>query len=224
MGDSRWCMCITHSDGEPLSLNSFLHSSYYYSQLEAEAPPATLTAATPIISPPPYSTDSSISAQKMQLATLLDIPTYLVGSGKDASLRVAYEKYRAYLAAVATYDKKIAEGTWTLKKLNKTDLIEIFVSRSFYFSHYRPCFGKLSEYPKMMTWLENGDEVDDLEVWGMQKDDYVFKDLDFWLKNNGSLRMSTEKGKKVEKGKKKADEKEEGKKNKKKKVQKNGKK
>ena len=160
----------------------------------------------------------------MQLVTLLNILTHLVGSGKDASLRLAFEKYRAYLAAVVTYDKKIAEGTWTSKKLNKTDIIEIFVSRSFFFSHYHSYFGKLAEYLKMVAWLENCNEIDDIEVWGVQKDDYVFKDLDLWLRNNGSLMIMTEKEKKVAKGKKKADEMEEEKKNKKKKVQKSGKK
>jgi hypothetical protein len=151
----------------------------------------------------------------MQLVTLLNIPVNLVGSG-DVTLWVAYQKYCAYLTAVQTLNKMLAEKTWTIQKPTKTDIIELFVSKSFFHSHYRRLFSKVAEYPKMAMWLENRDQVDDVEVWGVQKDVYVFKDLDFWLKNSGSREPEEQKEKK-EKGEK---EKGKGKKDKKKKVQK----
>jgi hypothetical protein len=146
----------------------------------------------------------------------------LVGSGKDASLSLAYEKYRAFLDAFQTYETMYAAGTWTLPKLNKIDIIELFISRSFFFSHYRTCFGKITKYPKMAAWLENREEADDGEVWGVQKDEYVFKDLVFWLKNKGTLIAEVEEEEEEKTEKKGKGKKEEGKKNKKKKIQKGG--
>jgi hypothetical protein len=78
----------------------------------------------------------------------------------------------------------------------------------------------------MVAWLENSEDSDDFQMLGMQKDVYVFKDLDLWLRNGGSLvqeEKKGEKGKKEEKkGKKDLSEKDQGKKDKKKKAQKSG--
>ena len=175
--------------------------------------------------PPPYSTDPAIdpaTAQKIKLAGLLNLPTHLVGSGKDATLRVAFEKYHAVLAATQIYEMMVAAGTWMVKKLTKSEIIELVVSKSFYFSHYCPCFSKVSEYPNMVAWLENSDEMDDFKVWDVWKDDYIFKDLEFWLMNSGSLTAEGGGKKKGRKGKQSLGQKEEGKKSKRKKGQNSG--
>jgi hypothetical protein len=103
----------------------------------------------------------------MQLVSLLKIPGYLAGIAKDISLHTAFQKYHAYLAALKTYDDMIKEGTWTVKKLTKSDIIELFISKSFYYSYYNPLFSKLTQsanYSKMVDWLDNDSSVEDLEV------------------------------------------------------------
>ena len=120
----------------------------------------------------------------------------------------------------------VGKKSWTTQKPTKTNIITIFVSKSFFHSHYCSLFGKVSEYPEMVAWLEDSEDSDDLQMWGVKKEVYVFKDLDLWLKNSGSLVQEEKKGKKgkkeEKKGKKELDEKDQGKKDKKKKVQKSG--
>jgi hypothetical protein len=44
-------------------------------------------------------------------------------------------------------------------------------------------FSKVSNHPLLMEWLENEPEdcPSDLDVWGVQKSSYTFKDLDVYL-------------------------------------------
>jgi hypothetical protein len=156
--------------------------------------------------PPPYSegqSSSAVTSFRMQLANLLGIPTHLVGPG-DVSLSVGYQKYRAYLTACSTLDQMVAEKTWLLKKPSKTKIVEIFVSKSFFHFHYKRLFSKVAEYPEMVAWLEcKEDRLMDVEVWHVEKPTYVFKDLEMWLDNGGTLEMKVEQTKKKEKKEKK---------------------
>jgi hypothetical protein len=155
---------------------------------------------------------------------LLNIPVELVGSG-DVTLRVAYQKYCAYLAATQKLERMIADKTWLVKKPTKTDLIELFVSKSFFHSHYRRFFSKVAEYPEMVAWLENSeDQLDDVDLWGLEKTLYVFKDLDVWLQNGGSLEKEEKEEEKKKKKKKEEKGDKENTKDKKKKGKKVGKK
>ena len=109
---------------------------------------------------------------------LLHIPTHLADCA-DHGLHVAYEKHKAHLEACQTYEKMIADGTWAGKKLTLVDLIELFVLKSYWHSHFKPTFSKVSNYPLMMEWLENDSEclVSNFEVRGVEKASYNFKDL-----------------------------------------------
>jgi hypothetical protein len=113
---------------------------------------------------------------------MLNIPTHLADRA-DRGLHVAYEKYKAHLEASQTYEKMIADGTWVGKKLTSVDLIELFVSKSYWHSHFKPNFSKLSDHPLMVEWLEKDLEgsVSNFEVWGVEKASYNFKDLRAWL-------------------------------------------
>jgi hypothetical protein len=132
----------------------------------------------------PGTTESAISSgnSRETILGLLHIPTHLADRA-DRGLRVAYEKYKAHLEACQTYEKMIADGTWAGKKLTSVDLIELFVSKSYWHLHFKPTFSKVSNYPLMMEWLENDSEgsVSNLEVWGVEKASYNFKDLHAWL-------------------------------------------
>ncbi|KAF8232870.1 hypothetical protein L208DRAFT_1269823, partial [Tricholoma matsutake] len=102
-----------------------------------------------------------------------------------------------------------------------TDIISLFVSKSFFHSHYKHYFSKVAEYEEMVAWLdEKEDQLSDVEVWGVGKAVYTFTDLAVWLENGGSLEGEGDlKEKEKEKVKEKVKDKGKGKsKDKKKKV------
>jgi len=158
---------------------------------------------------------SAISSFKSQLIGLLNIPVHLAGSG-DVPLPVAYQKYKAYLVACSTLDDMVANGTWTIGRPTRTDLIELFVSKSYFHSHYRRYFSKVAGYSEMVAWLEGQPGSVDVDVWGVKKVNYTFVDLKTWLENGGVLELEDEELEKHEvlkkgKGKGKALEKRKGK-------------
>ena len=128
---------------------------------------------------------------KSEIICILKIPVHLTGSA-DVSLQVAYQKYKAYLVASQALDDMLGNRTWTIKCPTRTDLIEVFVSKSFFHSHYRRSFPKVADYPKMMAWLEGKSESEDVEVWGVKKVTYTFSDLNVWLENGGKWELDNE--------------------------------
>ena len=80
---------------------------------------------------------------KSQLIDLLNVPAHLTGSG-DVPLQVAYQKYKTFLVACLTLDSMVAGRTWTIKRLSQMDLIELFVSRSYFHLITDHSFQKLS--------------------------------------------------------------------------------
>ena len=81
----------------------------------------------------------------------------------------------------------VGNGTWEIKHPTKADLIEIFVSKSFFHSHYQRCFTKVAGYPDMVAWLEEVTEKDDINIWEYSKVIYTFTDLKAWLANGGPI-------------------------------------
>ena len=119
----------------------------------------------------------------------MGIPSHLADRS-DHSLQIAYKKYKAYLEACHVNERMVGDGQWTGNKLSAVDLIELFVSKSFWHSHVKKCFSQVSNHPLMVEWLEN--EVDgpsNLDFWGVEKPSYTFKDL------KGYLEQAKEKGK-----------------------------
>ena len=134
------------------------------------SPPATSGPGLPSVNP------------KEVALTLLGIPTYL-SDHTDHGLHVAYQKYKAHLEASRMYDQMVSDRTWTGSKLSAVDLIELFVSKSYFHSHFKKCFSKVSDHPLMVEWLEGdpGHRPSDLDVWGVEKSVYIFKDLAAYL-------------------------------------------
>src|ERR1700679_1023613 len=129
----------------------------------------------------PATTGSGTSSAKEAILTLLGIPIHL-SDRLDHSLHISYSKYRAHLEATQTYERMVADGTWSGNKLSAVDFIELFVSKSFWHSHVKKYFSKVSDHPLMVEWLENGEHrPSDLDVWGVEKSSYTFKDLDAYL-------------------------------------------
>jgi hypothetical protein len=117
----------------------------------------------------PFASDS-----KKAILTSLGILTHLC----DRSNNGLHKKYKAHLEACNTYDQIVSEGSWLGNKLTAVDLVELFVSKSFWHSHVKKYCSQVSNHSLMVEWLENGaDKPSDLDVWGIQKSNYTFKDL-----------------------------------------------
>ena len=138
-----------------------------------------------------------LDAFKQETLAKLNISPHLM-QRTDGGLHFAYQKYKAYLEASQTYKQMVADGSWSGSKLTAVDLMELFVSKSYFHSHYKKFFSKVSNYPLMVEWLENGpdDRPADKEVWGWEKPVYNFQDLQRFLACN----ESKERGSKVQGG------------------------
>jgi hypothetical protein len=69
-------------------------------------------------------------------------------------------------------DQLVMQGKWPFpKKPSQTELVEVFMSKSYWHSHVVKPFGVIARYPQMVAWLEreNSDSPDDFEVWHLQK-------------------------------------------------------
>lgn len=133
-----------------------------------------------VIHPTPSGEESFAAGVLSQLG----IPAHMADRD-DRGLHVSYEKYKAYLEACRVYERKVADGVWTGRKLTGTDLIQLFVSKSFFHSHYKPLFSKVSNYPDMVKWLEgHKDKPSDEVLWGHKRGTYQFKDLKGYLEEN----------------------------------------
>ena len=89
----------------------------------------------------------------------------------------------------------LSDRVWTRNRLTAIDLVELFVSKPFWHSHVKKYCSQVSNHPLIVEWLENEEDID---VWGIEKSNYTFKDL------IGYLEQAKEKGKEKEKSKKKS--------------------
>ena len=135
-----------------------------------------------------------------EVITALGIPKHLTGkSTKDVGLKVYYAKYQACLKAYDTMQNMYREGSWPAPKMvNKTTIVELFVSKTMWHSHVQRFFKNIADYPEMQMWLEGGED-DDLGVWGVTKTSFTFNDLATYMEDINKLRAKKGKGKKKEK-------------------------
>ena len=93
--------------------------------------------------------------------------------------------------------KKVAADEWwpsAYPNLTQTQLIEVFVNKTFWHKNYKPVFSRVSGYQEMVDWLENSDDrMEDSELWGEQKTNYNFADLTSWLDAKDSQKKSKKK-------------------------------
>ncbi|KAF8220292.1 hypothetical protein L208DRAFT_1129721, partial [Tricholoma matsutake] len=75
----------------------------------------------------------------------------------------------------------------------KTNIIELFVSKSFFHFHYKHYFPKVAKHDEMVSWLsEDEDRLCDVDLWGIKKEAYTFMDLAAWLQNGGTLEVESD--------------------------------
>ena len=83
----------------------------------------------------------------------------------------------------------VADKSWVGDRLTGADLIQLFISKSFFHSHYKKLFSKVSAYPAIVEWLENSSDAPaDEDLWGEQKGHYNFKDLERYLAEHENKR------------------------------------
>ena len=111
----------------------------------------------------------SLNSHHIQLMDILCIDPKLSDHNRKG-LKWCYEKYKGFNAAVQTMDQLLKQGKWplTTKKPNHTELIEIFMSKSYWHSYVVKPFAVVAQYPQMVAWLED-EGLSDFEVWHVQK-------------------------------------------------------
>lgn len=170
---------------------------------------ATTRAPTPAsVLPRVDAVNASPNLLKESIMTKLGIPLHFANR-EDWGLQLSYAKWKAYLNATNTYTNMRKDGTWSGPSLTGKDLIELFVSKSHFHSHFKKAFGKVHDYPEMVEWLGGeGDTANpsyNTQVWGFDKVNYTFADLFAWLEKAEGAHKG--KGKKKDsKGKKKDDD------------------
>ena len=152
----------------------------------ALAAPAPSVSSAP--TPAPTSTSDASGSRKHYLATLFNIPLDLMDR-TDGSLHRCYQRYLAWEQADKQIRDMEAAGTLPCKKPSKSEMVEIFVSKSKWFSDYAKTFPHFKKkFPTMKLWLESGpDAPTDLEAWGVVQDEYVFSDLLAYIERGGPV-------------------------------------
>jgi len=75
-----------------------------------------------------------------------------------------------------------ADGTWGIGNVSVDALIELFISKSVWYSYYKKLFPRMAKWPEMVKWMENhSDAKSAYEVWGSEKASYSFQDLKEFL-------------------------------------------
>ncbi len=87
---------------------------------------------------------------RAEIATILGIPAHLVrptgrDTEHDGELRISYLKYQTVLQAVATMARNFKDGEWKGKRLSDLEVVDLVISRSMWYSHYKTMFPKLVE-------------------------------------------------------------------------------
>lgn len=127
----------------------------------------------------------SLTHTQSDIIVLLNISPALTTRPKMVDLRLAYAKYQGYLRAQSDMHHMIKASTWTLDPVSSDELIEIFVSRSVYRANYVKLFPQARNYPELLAWLK-GDLESGVDIFGLQKSVYTFKDLRMVLGEPGS--------------------------------------
>jgi len=65
----------------------------------------------------------------------------------------------------------MANKSWVGDRLTGVDIIQLFVSKSFFYSHYKKFFSKVPNHPDIVEWLENSpDAPSDGDLWVKRKE------------------------------------------------------
>ncbi|KIJ96298.1 hypothetical protein K443DRAFT_107478, partial [Laccaria amethystina LaAM-08-1] len=204
------------SDNEPVT---WVHqkNEYTLSLLCTEFDSFTADCATSASGSTRQSTPASIHSSRKPRAAhtssdlkdewvrLLNIPGHVIKNISNPPLLLAFEKYKHYCQASNTLDTMRSDGSRpdNCHKPTATELIEIFVAKSTWYSAYRKAFSEVARnYPDMQAYLDGEDSCpSDQEIWGYnQPEGYSLTDLNKWLAEKKEVKRGKDKGKEKPKG------------------------
>ena len=144
-------------------------------------------------------TTAHITKDTDEILIQLGIST-LLADRSNRSLQMAYQKYKAYLEATNTYERMLADKSWTGARLTSENLINLFISKSFFHSHYKTYLAKVSNHQLLVDWLVNEPDEwpSNIEVWGVEKPSYNWQDLKEYLEDKEKKKRRKGKRKAVE--------------------------
>ena len=146
-----------------------------------------------------HSSSIDTASYSTEIMVHLNIPSALADR-TQRSLRHSYAKYKAFLAAISVMKMKWEKGELPYqRKPTNEQVIETMQSKTFWYEYICKYFPRVLGYSEMVAWLENAEDApSDFEVWGVEKVQYGFVDLEVWLRNEGKdwlLRESKARGK-----------------------------
>ena len=109
--------------------------------------------------------------------SVLQINSALCDGEVDKGFIQAYIKWKAIMAV----KEKSQELSWNGNRPTFGQIIDLFMSRSMFYSHFR-FFDQAVKDPEMLEWLEETGACSYVDVWGKEKKFYNFVDLKEWLK------------------------------------------
>jgi hypothetical protein len=178
------------------------------------------SVARPSPGPTPYKGPSTLTdlhkeALLLFLGISLELPTL------SDSLRNTYKKYEVCVAASQVIKGLRLSNTWSdhLEEFglepwvpHYIELLNIFVSKTQFYSTWQTVFKQVQKFPQMVEWLENKEDCPlDSEIWTEEKhpDYYSLSDLISWINKKDVVKGKKPAvdarsiGKKLEKRKKK---------------------
>ena len=103
---------------------------------------------------------------------------------KEHGLWYAYSKYKEFVHIHQIWTAHANANTW-FGGGKVEDLMEIFASTSYFYSHYK-LFDHVISFPKVVQWLTEADDCpDDEDVWGFEMQLYTFDSLKKFLREQG---------------------------------------
>jgi hypothetical protein len=114
---------------------------------------------------------------RKELISLLHVPEHLTTHSKNLGIKQHYVRYKACLEAQQILNEMVRAGSWPGKKPTENAIIELFGSKTYWFTYVKPAFKNINNFPVLKDWLEDEGVLSDMEVWGKQKSFYTFIDL-----------------------------------------------
>jgi hypothetical protein len=150
----------------------------------------------------------SESDYRDELVHIFGIPNHLLrdSSKVEGGLQLYYKKYQTCIEALSTSERMANAGEWVIRKPSETEVVELFIGKTMWHSHFKKMFSRVPKYPEMQRWLnDEEDALPAIDIWGEEKSSYTFKDLSAWMEkeDNKARKKGKGKAKEVYKGKKK---------------------
>jgi hypothetical protein len=98
-------------------------------------------------------------------------------------------------------------GEWgSIRRPSETEIVELFIGKTMWHSHFRRIFPRVPNYPDMLKWLREDDDAPaSIDIWGEERTSVALKELREWMdsedrkfsdKGKGKAKVEYKKGKK----------------------------